>query len=130
MLSRVAASLGPLRWAGLPRVSLRCLATLPHHVVLGLPALSPTMTSGNLGKWIKKEGDAVKAGERIAEVGLGWGGVGWSLRVGLGRGHLPNFPRIPRFPTTYSCLLVRDWSPPMVARLSLSVLCRIRWLRV
>ena len=52
MLSRVAASLGPLRWAGLPRVSLRCLATLPHHVVLGLPALSPTMTSGNLGQWI------------------------------------------------------------------------------
>ena len=70
----------------LPR---RCLATLPHHVVLGLPALSPTMTSGNLGKWIKKEGDAVKAGERIAEVGLGWGGLG--VEKGT-------FPRIPRFP--------------------------------
>ena len=25
-----------------------------------MPALSPTMTEGNLAKWIKKEGDVVK----------------------------------------------------------------------
>lgn len=33
-----------------------------------MPALSPTMEHGNLAKWIKKEGDAVSAGEVIAEI--------------------------------------------------------------
>lgn len=33
-----------------------------------MPALSPTMTEGNLAKWLKKEGDAVKAGQVIAEI--------------------------------------------------------------
>ena len=33
-----------------------------------MPALSPTMTEGNLAKWLKKEGDTVKAGQVIAEI--------------------------------------------------------------
>lgn len=33
-----------------------------------MPALSPTMTEGNLAKWHKKAGDAVKAGDVIAEI--------------------------------------------------------------
>lgn len=33
-----------------------------------MPALSPTMTEGNLAKWLKKEGDIVKAGDVIAEI--------------------------------------------------------------
>jgi pyruvate dehydrogenase E2 component (dihydrolipoamide acetyltransferase) len=33
-----------------------------------MPALSPTMEKGNLAKWHKKEGDAVKAGDVIAEI--------------------------------------------------------------
>src|SRR3982751_1150217 len=33
-----------------------------------MPALSPTMTEGALAKWLKKEGDAVKAGDVIAEI--------------------------------------------------------------
>src|ERR1700752_2760079 len=33
-----------------------------------MPALSPTMTEGNLAKWLKKEGDAVKPGDVIAEI--------------------------------------------------------------
>lgn len=33
-----------------------------------MPALSPTMTEGNLAKWVKKEGDKVKAGDVIAEI--------------------------------------------------------------
>jgi len=33
-----------------------------------MPALSPTMTEGKLAKWIKKEGDAVKAGDVLAEI--------------------------------------------------------------
>ena len=33
-----------------------------------MPALSPTMTEGNLVKWLKNEGDPVKAGDVIAEI--------------------------------------------------------------
>ncbi|SDT99361.1 pyruvate dehydrogenase E2 component (dihydrolipoamide acetyltransferase) [Verrucomicrobium sp. GAS474] len=33
-----------------------------------MPLLSPSMTEGTLAKWLKKEGDAVKEGEAIAEV--------------------------------------------------------------
>ena len=33
-----------------------------------MPALSPTMTEGTLAQWLKKEGDAVSAGEVIAEI--------------------------------------------------------------
>ena len=37
-------------------------------IELLMPALSPTMTEGNLAKWHKKEGDTVKAGDVIAEI--------------------------------------------------------------
>jgi pyruvate dehydrogenase E2 component (dihydrolipoamide acetyltransferase) len=33
-----------------------------------MPALSPTMEKGNLAKWLKKEGDAIKTGDVIAEI--------------------------------------------------------------
>ena len=33
-----------------------------------MPALSPTMTEGNLARWLKKEGETVKSGEVIAEI--------------------------------------------------------------
>ena len=33
-----------------------------------MPALSPTMTEGTLARWLKKEGDSIKAGEVIAEI--------------------------------------------------------------
>src|SRR5437764_1068435 len=33
-----------------------------------MPALSPTMTEGTLSRWLKKEGEAVKAGDVIAEI--------------------------------------------------------------
>ena len=33
-----------------------------------MPALSPTMEQGKLAKWLKNEGDAVKAGDVIAEI--------------------------------------------------------------
>jgi pyruvate dehydrogenase E2 component (dihydrolipoamide acetyltransferase) len=33
-----------------------------------MPALSPTMEKGNLAKWLKKEGDSIKAGDVIAEI--------------------------------------------------------------
>jgi len=33
-----------------------------------MPALSPTMTEGNIARWLKKEGDKVKSGEVLAEI--------------------------------------------------------------
>ncbi len=33
-----------------------------------MPALSPTMTEGTLTRWLKKEGDAIRAGDVIAEI--------------------------------------------------------------
>ena len=33
-----------------------------------MPALSPTMTEGNLAKWLKREGDAISPGDIIAEI--------------------------------------------------------------
>ena len=37
-------------------------------IELLMPALSPTMTEGNLARWLKKEGDHISAGEVIAEI--------------------------------------------------------------
>src|SRR6185369_11695565 len=39
---------------------------MPINILM--PALSPTMEKGNLAKWLKKEGDKVKAGDVIAEI--------------------------------------------------------------
>lgn len=39
---------------------------MPIEVLM--PALSPTMTEGNLAKWLKKEGDTIKSGQVIAEI--------------------------------------------------------------
>ena len=33
-----------------------------------MPALSPTMTEGTLTRWLKKEGEDVRAGDVIAEI--------------------------------------------------------------
>lgn len=41
---------------------------LPAYTPLQMPALSPTMSSGNLGKWNVKVGDEVKAGDSFAEI--------------------------------------------------------------
>ena len=39
---------------------------MPTNILM--PALSPTMEKGNLAKWLKKEGDAIKSGDVIAEI--------------------------------------------------------------
>lgn len=37
-------------------------------VTIRMPALSPTMTEGGIGKWLKREGDKVSAGDALAEI--------------------------------------------------------------
>lgn len=41
---------------------------LPPHIVIGMPALSPTMNQGNIFKWTKKEGDKIEVGDIICEI--------------------------------------------------------------
>ncbi|KOO53915.1 dihydrolipoamide acetyltransferase component [Chrysochromulina tobinii] len=49
------------------RVATRGLA-LPPHTVVGLPALSPTMTQGNIASYVAKIGDQLTTGDRLAEI--------------------------------------------------------------
>src|SRR5919202_62836 len=39
---------------------------MPTNILM--PALSPTMTEGTLARWLKKEGEPVRAGDVIAEI--------------------------------------------------------------
>ncbi|XP_054787843.1 dihydrolipoyllysine-residue acetyltransferase component 1 of pyruvate dehydrogenase complex, mitochondrial [Prosopis cineraria] len=41
---------------------------LPPHILLGMPALSPTMNQGNIAKWRKKEGDKIEVGDILCEI--------------------------------------------------------------
>lgn len=40
----------------------------PSHTIIGMPALSPTMTHGNLAIWSKNVGDKLAPGDVLAEV--------------------------------------------------------------
>lgn len=40
----------------------------PPHQEIGMPSLSPTMTEGNIARWLKKEGDKISPGEVLCEV--------------------------------------------------------------
>ncbi|KAK9101386.1 hypothetical protein Scep_024816 [Stephania cephalantha] len=43
-------------------------AGLPPHQEIGMPSLSPTMSEGNIARWLKKEGDKVSPGDVLCEV--------------------------------------------------------------
>jgi hypothetical protein len=58
------AALGMARRVG----GVRRLSALPPHSFLPMPALSPTMTQGNLAAWKKAEGEEINVGDVIAEV--------------------------------------------------------------
>lgn len=41
---------------------------LPYHIVVGMPALSPTMDAGTISKWNVAEGESFSAGDSIAVI--------------------------------------------------------------
>lgn len=43
-------------------------ADLPYHIVVGMPALSPTMDAGALAEWYVGEGDSFGAGDAVAKI--------------------------------------------------------------
>lgn len=47
---------------------LRRASSLPEHVVLEMPALSPTMAQGNISKWLINEGDSFLPGDAICDI--------------------------------------------------------------
>ncbi|KAG5021542.1 hypothetical protein JHK85_017884 [Glycine max] len=61
-------------WLPLKEVPLSGLGSmekfrdLPPHQEIGMPSLSPTMTEGNIARWLKKEGDKISPGEVLCEV--------------------------------------------------------------
>src|SRR3954447_16818297 len=48
-------------------LKITCTA-FPPHTVITMPALSPTMTAGNIGTWQKKPGDAISPGDVLVEI--------------------------------------------------------------
>lgn len=69
-LARLYASKCKLQKPGLywvqPANSI--FAAFPPHTVVSMPALSPTMTAGNIGTWQKKAGDAIAPGDVLVEI--------------------------------------------------------------
>jgi pyruvate dehydrogenase E2 component (dihydrolipoamide acetyltransferase) len=49
------------------RLNILCTA-FPPHTVISMPALSPTMTAGNIGAWQKKPGDTLAPGDVLVEI--------------------------------------------------------------
>ena len=47
---------------------VRNFSSFPPHTVVAMPALSPTMEVGTIGKWLVGPGDEISAGVAIAEV--------------------------------------------------------------
>ena len=47
---------------------LAFLLAYPPHTIISMPALSPTMTSGNIGAWQKKVGDTLTPGDVLVEI--------------------------------------------------------------
>mmetsp|Transcript_2679 Transcript_2679/g.3163 ORF Transcript_2679/g.3163 Transcript_2679/m.3163 type:complete len:233 (-) Transcript_2679:192-890(-) len=46
----------------------RNFSSLPYHIVMGMPALSPTMEAGTISSWKVAEGEAFVAGDSLAEI--------------------------------------------------------------
>lgn len=43
-------------------------ASLPDHIKLEMPNLSPTMEKGNIGEWYKKVGDQIQPGDVLCSI--------------------------------------------------------------
>ena len=64
MLGRLTTRLPIMRL----RYSSTRLLSYPAHIVVPMPALSPTMEAGSIAKWVIKEGDKFEPGNAICEV--------------------------------------------------------------
>lgn len=44
------------------------ITAFPPHTIISMPALSPTMSAGNIGAWQKKAGDGLQPGDVLVEI--------------------------------------------------------------
>lgn len=58
----------------------RYMSSLPDHEELSMPALSPTMSQGNIVAWKKKEGDSVQPGDIYCEVETDKATIEWEAQ--------------------------------------------------
>ncbi|XP_033833972.1 dihydrolipoyllysine-residue acetyltransferase component of pyruvate dehydrogenase complex, mitochondrial [Periophthalmus magnuspinnatus] len=70
---------GVLRSIGAPGCGQSRCYSLPPHQKVELPALSPTMQTGTIARWEKKEGDKISEGDLIAEVETDKATVGFEM---------------------------------------------------
>jgi pyruvate dehydrogenase E2 component (dihydrolipoamide acetyltransferase) len=49
-------------------MGLRSFSSLPDHIKLEMPNLSPTMEKGNIGEWYVKVGDKVAPGDVLCSI--------------------------------------------------------------
>lgn len=49
-------------------IATRYMSELPYHLIMGMPALSPTMEAGTLASWNVKVGDSFIAGDSLAKI--------------------------------------------------------------
>jgi len=74
------ATSAPAASSAAPAASASGSSSYPAHEILSMPALSPTMTMGNIVAWRKKAGDEVTAGDIIAEVETDKATIEWEAQ--------------------------------------------------
>ncbi|KAJ1495276.1 single hybrid motif-containing protein [Baffinella frigidus] len=60
--------------------SKRSMSSFPPHTELTFPALSPTMTHGNIAKWAKKVGDKVSPGDALCDIETDKATMAWEAQ--------------------------------------------------
>merc|ERR1712137_1255657 len=60
-------------------LSCRSYADYPPHIVMPMPALSPTMEKGNLARWTKKVGERIESGDVIANIETDKSEMSWDV---------------------------------------------------
>ncbi|KAJ2480513.1 pyruvate dehydrogenase complex dihydrolipoamide acetyltransferase component (E2) [Coemansia sp. RSA 2131] len=66
--ARVSTRSNGLRTAPFVRARQYSSKSYPEHQLVGMPALSPTMTQGNVGQWQKQVGDRIEPGDVLVEI--------------------------------------------------------------
>lgn len=74
---------------------------------LSMPALSPTMSQGNLASWAVQEGAEIAAGDVLAEIETDKATLTWDMQVQHCKPHLLR--------CSYDRLALRDWGTASLA---------------
>jgi pyruvate dehydrogenase E2 component (dihydrolipoamide acetyltransferase) len=103
----------------------RSFSSLPYHLVVGMPALSPTMEAGTIASWKVKEGEEFAAGDSLAEIETDKAtidfeaqddGVVAKILVEAGSGEIPvGVPIIVTVEDTADVAAFKDFVPETVA---------------